>query len=104
MAMQRGKAKGKGASRRRGGERQAAQPASGAGRLLVYKETQEDGSPRFRVYPGGIVLKEGDDLELVNVAGGDADWDVPAGPLGGGAVKEKVKNKKSSPPQKANAG
>ena len=70
---------------------QSKKPAAVANkkiRVYVFKE----GLGTYRVYPGIVVLAKNDDMELVNLSGSEATWEVPAGPFGN-AVSEKVGNK-----------
>src|SRR5688572_20688414 len=61
-------------------------------RVYVYKETK--GIDEYRVYPGVVVLKKGEEFELVNVSGDTATWKMPAGPFSGVEVTDSVPNKK----------
>jgi hypothetical protein len=60
-------------------------------RVYVYKETKL--IDEYRVYPGIVVLEKNDELELVNVSGADATWQVPAGVFSDLPVNESVRNK-----------
>ena len=69
-------------------------------RAYVYLTKDDAGNDLYRVHPGVVILQPGDELELVNVAGDEATWNVPAGPFGS-AVSEKVKNKEGKKPKDA---
>jgi hypothetical protein len=60
-------------------------------RVYVYKETKL--IDEYRVYPGVVVLEKNDELELVNVSGDEATWEVPAGPFTAQPSSDPVANK-----------
>ena len=66
-------------------------------RVYVYKQSEfKELIDEYRVYPGIVVLEKGDDLELVNVSGDEATWEVPAGPFSDRPTSDRVPNKRGS--------